>query len=165
MKLWKHTMITAIAFFGITSTVLYTSCEKDACLELKCKNGGSCADGFCRCPTGYEGTECEIKAGTKFVGRFIGHYTCPGNIPLRDTVEIWMSTEPDEVTFVDHSRITDTLVGTVTGTELIFKEQSSGDYRKYTKADINANRLTAYFEEVFDVSTGSKRTCNFIGFK
>ena len=165
MKLWKHTMITAIAFFGITTSVLYTSCEKDACIDLKCKNGGSCADGFCRCPTGYEGSECQIKAATKFVGRFIGNYTCPSSIPLTDTVDIWITKDPNEVKFVGHSRITDTLTGTVTGTELTFDTQTNGNYRKYTKADVNSNRLTAYIEEVFDVTTGEKKTCNFIGFK
>jgi len=165
MKFWKHTLITAFAFFGISSTVLYTSCEKDACLDLRCKNGGSCADGFCRCQTGYEGTECEIKAATKFLGRFIGNYTCPATTPLKDTVDIWLTTDPNEVKFVERSRVTDTLTGIVTGNELTFEQQTNGNYWKYTKATINGNRLTAYIEEVFDATTGSKRTCNFIGFK
>jgi hypothetical protein len=165
MKLWKHTLITAVAFFGITSTVLYTSCEKDSCIDLKCKNGGSCADGFCRCPTGYEGSECQIKAATKFVGRFIGNYTCPAASPLSDTVDIWITQDPNKVKFVERSRITDTLDGVVAGTELTFSPQTSGNYYKYTKADINSNRLTAFIEEVLDVTTGEKRTCNFIGFK
>jgi len=59
MKLLKYTLLPALFFIGIASSVLYTSCEKDYCTLLKCKNGGSCAEGFCRCKSGYEGTECE----------------------------------------------------------------------------------------------------------
>jgi len=165
MKLWKHTLITAIAFFGITSTVLYTSCEKDSCADLKCRNGGSCAEGFCRCPVGYEGTECEIQAATKFLGRYIGHYTCPGNQPLVDTVDVWLEQYPNKVKLVEHSSIADTLSGTVAGHDLTFSTESNGNYRKYTKAEVVNQKITVYTEEVYDVTTGAKQTCSFIGFK
>lgn len=165
MKLWKHSLITAIAFFGITATVFYTSCEKDGCLDLKCKNGGSCADGYCRCPTGFEGTECETKSATKFLGKFYGNYTCVGQSPLTDTVEIWMYAEPNQVRIVQHSNITDSLVGTVTNEHLEIPQVSMGDYRRNTSADIINNKITIYIEEIFNVNTGAKKTCNFIGFK
>jgi hypothetical protein len=165
MKLWKHSLITAFAFIGISTTVVYTSCEKDSCLDLKCKNGGSCADGFCRCQTGFEGTECEIKAATKFLGRFIGNYTCPNTTPLKDTVDIWLQQDPNKVKFVEHSRITDTLSGTVTGINLTFSEQSSGVYRKYTTAEVLSNKLTVFVDEIYDVNTGARKACSFIGYK
>ena len=165
MKLWKHSLITAFAFIGISTTVVYTSCEKDSCIDLKCRNGGSCADGFCRCQTGFEGSECEIKAATKFLGRFIGNYTCPGNNPLTDTVDIWLLKDPNQVYFVEHSNITDTLSGTVTGVELNFQEQSSGNSRSYTHAEVLGNKLSVYVDEIYDVNTGARKACSFIGFK
>ena len=165
MKLWKHTLITAFAFFGITSTVLYTSCEKDSCLDLKCRNGGACAEGFCRCPVGYEGTECETEVATKFLGRFIGHYSCPNNSPLVDTVDIWLEQSPNKVFLVEHSNVTDTMAGTVTGNVLDFEVQNQNDYRKYTRAQLDARKLTVFIEEVLNTTTGQKRTCSFIGFK
>jgi hypothetical protein len=165
MKLWKHSLITAFAFIGISTTVVYTSCEKDSCIDLKCVNGGSCADGFCRCPTGYEGTECQIKAATKFLGRFIGNYTCPAEQPLKDTVDIWLLKDPNEVKFVEHSNITDTLIGTAAGIDLTFAEQSSGNTKKYNKAEVLGDKITVYIDQIYDVNTGNRKACSFIGYK
>lgn len=166
MKLWKHTLITAVAFFGIAGTVLYSSCEKDTCDGLQCKNGGSCAEGFCRCPVGFEGTECETMAGTKFVGMFVGNYTCPATSPLKDTVTIWFEAEPNRMKLVQTSRVHDTLVGTASKDELLFEEQTSGNYRRYTKATMQDKKLTIFLEEVQDVNNpATKKTCNFIGFQ
>lgn len=165
MKIWKHTLLSAMAFLGVAATVLYTSCEKDTCEGLNCQNGGSCAEGFCRCPTGYEGTECETMAGTKFVGKFIGNYTCPSVSPLKDTVEIWFTQQPNKVKFVQYSRIHDTIAGTAIGTDLFFETQTSGGYRKYTKATVQNLKLTVFLDEVFNINTGEKLTCNFIGFR
>lgn len=165
MKFWKHTLITAFAFIGISTTILYTSCEKDSCTDLKCKNGGTCAEGFCRCPTGYEGTECEINAATKFLGTFYGSFACAGKQPLNDTVDIWLYQAPDKVQFVERSMITDTLIGTVSLRELTFDQQVSDNYRKFTRAEILGDRITVYTQEVYDASTGNMQNCNFIGFK
>ncbi len=165
MKFWKHTLITAFAFIGLSTTVLYTSCEKDSCLDLKCMNGGACVEGFCRCPSGYEGTECETQVATKFIGRFIGYYTCPDNPPIIDTVDVWLLNAPNQVKLVNLLNRADTLSGTVTGTELKFDEVVDESYRRYTKAEMNGNKMTMFIEEVLNTGTGAKRTCNFIGFK
>ncbi|MDX1905910.1 MAG: hypothetical protein SF053_02680 [Bacteroidia bacterium] len=39
---------------------LLTGCDKDACVESDCQNGGVCESGFCRCPDGFAGTSCEV---------------------------------------------------------------------------------------------------------
>jgi len=165
MKLWKHTLITAFAFFGISTAVLYTSCEKDTCADLKCRNGGSCAEGFCRCPSGYEGTECEQQAATKFLGRYIGHYSCPDNPPILDTVDIWLLQAPNKISFVAHTAIADTLTATVNGTDLNFDEKQNGNYKKYNNAELMANKISVFTEETFDPNTNQRSTCSFIGFK
>lgn len=165
MKLWKHTLISAIAFLGVSTTVLYTSCEQDSCLDLKCRNGGACAEGFCRCPTGYEGTECEIKSADKFIGLFIGNKTCVNTPPFADTAEVFMYQEPNQVKFVLHSNIADTLTGTVVGDHLTVAEISSGNYKRNVSADVLNNKLTIYDEQIINVNTGQKTVCNFIGFK
>ena len=167
MKYWKYSLITAIAFFGITSTVLFSSCEQDSCLDLNCKNGGSCADGFCRCQTGYEGTECEILAGIKFVGRFIGNVKCDDLPPLVDTIEIWMSAEPNQLTLVQHSRKFDTIKGIASGQYMNVPVFYNGSSRKSVNVLIDARRLAYFIEEVGDTTTleGTKHVCNFIGFK
>ena len=113
-------------------------------------------------------------AGSKFIGRWIGNYTCPATSPLKDTVEIWFDQQPNKLKFVQYSRKGDTLTGTAVKSadvnvsaarEIEFGTQSSGAYRKYTKATIQDAKLTLFLDEVFDVNTGQKKTCNFIGFK
>src|SRR4051794_23631188 len=89
MKFWKLTLITVCSFFAISATVLIASCEKDACTELKCKNGSACTEGFCRCQTGYEGSECEFKTVNRFIGTYVGYNHC-GELPsLLDTLDVY----------------------------------------------------------------------------
>lgn len=50
-------IITIIGFISI----VYTSCtKKDPCGGINCINGGACNNGRCVCPTGFEGTYCEL---------------------------------------------------------------------------------------------------------
>jgi hypothetical protein len=50
--------ITIVAF-----SVILNSCKKDPviqdpCLNIKCQNGGTCANGLCNCTTGWSGSDC-----------------------------------------------------------------------------------------------------------
>lgn len=72
MKFWKHSLLAACSFLAIASMVTYSSCVNDSCKAIVCRNGGTCADEFCTCPSGYEGTQCEIKSMEKFVGFYDG---------------------------------------------------------------------------------------------
>ena len=163
MKFWKHTFITAIAFVGISSSVLYTACEKDSCTELRCKNGGSCAEGFCRCRTGFEGAECEIKSADRFVGRFYGNSRCNGNPNVSDTVDIWIRQEPNLVNIVRRSAFNDTLVGTVSGTTVNIPDIYENNVSRYASAVIDLKKLTLYVEQSGNVAGGVKTVCTFIG--
>src|SRR4051812_8962853 len=111
MKFWKHTLLSAVAFLGIASTVLYTSCEKGSCTDLRCKNGGSCAEGFCRCPTGYEGAECEIKTTSRFVGIYYGYTHCDQDPSLLDTMEVYMKSEPNVLEYYRYGNHADVFQG------------------------------------------------------
>ena len=165
MKLWKHTLITALLFTGAATAVTFTACESDSCLDLVCKNGGSCAEGFCRCPTGYEGTECENKAADKFLGKFVGNVECGALPPLRDTVDIYLQQSPNRVYLVQRSNVEDTLSGMVMGDNLNIPEISAGDYRHTFNATIENNRLVYTREEITSIANTEKEVCQFIGFK
>lgn len=165
MKLWKHALISAFAFFGISTTVLLTSCEQDSCVDLKCRNGGACVEGFCRCPTGYENTECQDQVATKFIGRFIGHLTCQDSAPLVDTVDIWLKQAPNQIYFVQRRSIFDTIAATVDGKDLEIGVTTGDNSRRYTTGNLNGSTLAIFYESTINTNTGEKITCNFRGFK
>ena len=76
MKFWKVTLLTTVLFFAFSITVLYTACEKDPCNNVTCFNGGSCGNGICQCPTGFENVQCQDKAVTRYLGKYAGYTNC-----------------------------------------------------------------------------------------
>lgn len=63
MKNIKVSILGAFAF----AMVLFAGCD-DPCKDVSCLNGGTCLEGTCECPTGYEGTDCGTEANAKFTG-------------------------------------------------------------------------------------------------
>ena len=90
MKKLKTILLAGVLTAGIFSTAVFTSCNSDACADVVCSNGGSCVDGTCACPAGYEGAKCETESRTKLIGNYLmsgtdntgGTYT---NIPATTT--------------------------------------------------------------------------------
>ena len=66
------TAFTALALF---MAVAYTACTKTLCGNTVCQNKGSCVQGICVCPTGYEGTHCDTVWSTKFTGAWVNRET------------------------------------------------------------------------------------------
>ncbi len=71
-KISYITGIIILLLFG--STAYFSSCVHDACVarNVTCKNNGTCRDGDCICPSGYEGDSCQFKVNQKFAG----YYKC-----------------------------------------------------------------------------------------
>jgi hypothetical protein len=59
MKKTGPIFLTIIIMLFVFSTVTYTSCKKDPCEVYTCQHNGTCANGNCVCPSGYEGVHCE----------------------------------------------------------------------------------------------------------
>jgi len=170
MKFWKSSLLTVFSFLGIASTVLYNSCQIDTCSDLKCINGGSCANGFCNCPSGYEGSECEIKMEDKFLGVYYGNTNCNANPAVYDTATVL--TQQGSITNVRvvlFSNKTDTLNGTVNGTTIVVPDVTGGSgYSRHINITIvNGNKLNIFTETTINDSRGvaTKSTCTFIGLK
>jgi hypothetical protein len=115
MKFWKPVLLTTALFSAFTATLLYSSCEKDPCVNVSCKNGGSCNGGACVCPTGYEGPTCETKMVARFVGVFAGYSTCNNGAMVIDTVWIYdnIPRNPAGVSLLQKLHDDDLLTGTV----------------------------------------------------
>ena len=48
--------------------LLHPSCtKKDKCEDVVCQNGGTCEDGNCKCPAGYEGDRCQMESLPKAI--------------------------------------------------------------------------------------------------
>lgn len=57
-----------ILSFAFTLCVVVTSCsKKDPCEDIICQNGGTCENGDCKCPVGYEGNLCQTESLPKAV--------------------------------------------------------------------------------------------------
>ena len=65
MKNIKVSILGAFAF----AMVLFAGCD-DPCKDVTCLNGGTCLEGTCECPTGYEGADCAEALNAKFTGTF-----------------------------------------------------------------------------------------------
>lgn len=76
MKSFKQIALSAFLTISAFGAVVYTSCNKDECKDVVCQNGGTCSEGKCTCPTGYDGTNCETKSRDKFVGVYTGNEIC-----------------------------------------------------------------------------------------
>lgn len=87
MQISKVVTLATVFTLTIFSTVLFFSCKKKAikyndstlirpCENVICLNGGTCKDGLCYCPVGYEGLKCATKWSEKFLGYYKASDEC-----------------------------------------------------------------------------------------
>ncbi len=80
-----------LSTFGLVifvfSMVVLVSCTKNKvkyndttlvrpCENVICLNGGTCKDGYCYCPQGFEGPKCATRWSDKFVGNYLADDNC-----------------------------------------------------------------------------------------
>jgi hypothetical protein len=56
-----------VALSGFTAITL-SSCTEDKCKGISCAYGGTCTEGRCNCPSGYEGPQCETINRDRYKG-------------------------------------------------------------------------------------------------
>lgn len=88
MKSWKITLVTSLIFMAVVSVIVYSSCVKNACDNVTCLNGGSCGNGVCRCPTGYEDPQCQTLSINRYLGAYAGYTSCNGAQQVIDSAFI-----------------------------------------------------------------------------
>lgn len=162
MTRWKLSLLTFFVFATLSSLVLFSACEKDPCTELKCKNGSACTEGFCRCPTGYEGAECEYKTSWRVIGTFVGYNHCNDLPALNDTLDVRQAAQPNIVEFsLRRNNATEVIRGTVDGYSIIVPDEQVADYLRRVHAVVDHNQINLVIDRGY--GPGQKTVCNFVG--
>jgi hypothetical protein len=162
MKFWRLSLITTLTFIAVS---LSTSCTDDSCTKVKCRNGGTCVDGFCKCPTGYEGNECISKASNRYVGVYDGTVTIDGNPPVIDSAYINPNPVPGDsaaaktISFFLGTRSTDILVLTIGSDGKVAYSDDKFGGRNIVLYEENDH---IYFNSV-EKPDGKERTIKFTG--
>lgn len=60
----------------VATVLMMTGSCTDPCKDTTCLNGGTCIDGSCDCPTGYQGDSCKYETRSFFYGTYNVHATC-----------------------------------------------------------------------------------------
>jgi hypothetical protein len=86
MKLSQRSIFVLLFLFGLSFSLISSSCNnKNKCENVACINGGSCYNGACVCPVGYEGPRCDTLSRDKFIHNYNGGDSCSVNI-FNDTM-------------------------------------------------------------------------------
>lgn len=97
----KQISLVALSSFSflVLIAIVFSSCEKQEqnfgpttyykpCEDVICLNGGICYDGNCECPTGFEGSKCEMRSIDKFIGTYEAFDDCYQNAQQSYTASI-----------------------------------------------------------------------------
>lgn len=164
MKAIKHIALSALLTVGAFGTVLYTSCNKDACKDVTCQNGGTCNDGKCTCTTGYEGTNCETKSRDKFVGVYTGSEICSVGT---DNYSITLTANSDALKLTMQNLYNDAITATCSmlATDSFSFSGTQGGANFTGTGRLVTNTLTVRYTITNPSVTPSVNSCVFTGTK
>jgi hypothetical protein len=160
----------SLTFFG---AVLFFACEKDPCTNQTCLHGGSCGNGVCTCPVGWDGPVCQYRTVQRFLGTFAGSEYCNNGAPVIDSVFVLPDTavSPLNVKVVLETNKYDTLRGSVNysstvATITIPIETRTNFYEIYTATLQSGNKLTlnTYSDDKTNPNAEVIENCTFVGF-
>jgi EGF-like domain len=90
-------------YISIISSILFvccaaiTACNTNPCSEVVCSNNGTCREGACACPSGFEGNFCQNKSADKFLGYWEGFRRVNGGVDVNTTLIVVPGSAPNEV--------------------------------------------------------------------
>lgn len=162
MKKLKTILLASVATIGIFSSVVFSSCNPDPCKDIVCANGGTCTDGTCACPAGYEGTLCETLSRDKFIGVYSGNETCTLGT---DTYSITITANSDKVKFNIQNLYNQsfTAIASASSNSFSIPSQTVGSgVTAVGSGNITGNTITITYT-IIDGTTSN--TCTFTGTK
>lgn len=154
--------MTIFSFFTLAAVLTLNSCTQDPCVELNCENGGSCSDGLCQCPTGFEGAQCDITTASRFVGSYSGTMNCDNTVPNAEIVDISLIEDPDKISVkMNLGDASLSFEGVAGSSELNF-ERDDEAFNIHGYATIDGDVLYLYIE-MLNKTSNDGRVCNFSG--
>ncbi len=162
MKNLKSILVASLLTIGTFSAVVFSSCNPDACKDIICANGGTCTDGTCACPSGYEGSLCETLSRTKFIGVYTGTETCTVG---SDTYSITITANSDALKFNIQNLYNQsfTAIATAGGNSFTIPNQTVGSgVTAVGSGSITGNIITI----TYSINDGvASNTCTYTGTK
>ncbi len=116
-------------------------------------NGGSCGNGICTCPAGYEGTQCETLSISRFIGTYGGDISCNNQQQVIDSAFITADgVAPNTVAITMNSILPKVLHGYVSDNQstysIVITNNDSFSY------DPN----TIFYERLFSITLQNNKT-------
>ena len=177
MKIWKPAILTSALFIVFAILVVFTACERNICDNVNCFNGGSCNQGLCVCPTGFEDPQCGTLSTARYVGVYVGYEKCDALSAIIDSVFITTGSAGIMSVDVKQNSINPKIIhGFVNSTVSVYsiivtdndstKNDSSNYYRTFTITLQNDKTLSINsFEHGENKTDTFTHHCNFLGNK
>lgn len=158
----KQNVINYLAAGALAVALVFgvQSCKKDdpdPCENVTCLNGGSCDDGSCNCPDGYNGSQCENEDREIFLGSYsvaTGTITCgvsgSSSIPAGTSVIVSANSGGIKKIAISIGGVL-TVIATIDGSSLTVDNQTIGGYVYTGTGSVTSNTLTLSLSE-FDNS-------------
>ncbi len=174
MKFWKSIVYISTLVIAVASVAIYSSCEKNACNDVNCMNGGSCSNGACKCPPGYDGAMCGARSTDRYVGYYSGFTYCNNGAAVIDTIFI-TGNIPHTITtlmLIQKTHVTDVLYGTVDNNETTYAinipDRVDSAYRKQYHVTLQSDNKLVFDTYEYDTTTAAGpiiNKCTFVGTK
>jgi EGF-like domain len=100
MKKSKFPIIVLSVFAFCLSIMFLNACSTNPCADIYCRNNGTCREGLCACPSGFEGNYCQAKTSDKFIGFWDGYfrtYSSNGAFQTKPTNEALIISQGDKI--------------------------------------------------------------------
>ena len=180
MKIWKLTILSSMLLMAVLSAVLYSSCVQNTCTNVTCLHGGSCGNGVCRCPTGYEGPTCATLSVTRFVGGYAGYTSCNNTQQVIDSAFITANSEINTVSVKMNSISPKILQGYISNNQSTYSiivtnsdssKSGSTFYQRIFTITLQSDKslsIHEYEKNIFETLSGPDTiisNCTFLGFK
>lgn len=121
--------VSATLALSAFTAVTLTSCTEDKCKGIACAYGGTCTEGKCNCPAGYEGPQCETVNNVRFMGDWYVKEDGTRSNAAQYTVSVEGDGDPTRIKITNFRNLLHTVVkGTVKGDTLTIAQQTIDGY-------------------------------------